>query len=133
MDKYLGSDFMRRRHIVLDKKQVYGNMTIGDYKNLFREQWFRCMNTGKRLSLDPKSTWFASPDCISQRGNYDNGNVQFTALPLNLGKHTFDDVEFRECIQMLYSAGETNMVQHTPISEKLSYICSTCKVRFACI
>jgi len=101
MDKYLGSDnFMRSRYIVLDKKQVYGNMTIGDYKNLFREQWFRCMNTGKRLSLDPKSTWFASPDCIGHTGNYDNGNVQFTAYPLNLGKHTFDDVEFRECIEI---------------------------------
>ena len=133
MDNYLSSQFMRQRHILVDEEEVPGNMTIEDYKELFREQSFRCMITGMRLSLDPKSTWFASPDQINCTMNYDKGNVQFTAYPMNLGKNTFPDVEFRECIQILYSAGETNMVQHTAISEKLEYQCRTCKVRFACI
>ena len=133
MNKSLSSKFMGNRHILVDKKEVPGNMAIGDYKKLFREQSSRCMNIGMRLSLDPNSTWFASPDKINCTGNYDKGNVQFTAYPMNLGKNTFPDVEFRECIQILYSAGETNMVQHTAISEKLLYKCMTCNVRFACI
>ena len=105
MAKYLNSTFMDHRHIIVNKQKVFGNMTKDDYRKLFIEQSFRDMNTGKRLSLNPKSTLYASPDQIKPHGNYDIGNVQFTALPLNLGKIDFCDVEFRDCIQTLYLKG----------------------------
>ena len=69
------SKWRKDRYITRNKVTIKGDMSTKDFRDLYKEQFQRCMFTGMRLELDTSKLMAFSQDCINSDISYDMGNV----------------------------------------------------------
>ena len=81
-----------------------GTIAAARYVEIYQGQYQRCCFTGMRMKLPSEELMAMSPDRINNDINYDDGNVQFALLRLNLAKNKHNDRAYRRHLAELYKS-----------------------------
>ena len=104
LERLSDQNWMGHRCIKRKGITIKGNITPKRYVEIYQGQYQRCCFTGMRMKLPSEELLAMSPDRIDNVFSYDDGNVQFALLRLNLAKNKHNDRAYRRHIAVLYKS-----------------------------